>query len=79
MRARTLRLLGLVLGLSAGTAALTAQQTPPPPLVTGQDLINLSLSPGPRFKEILEEVRVAQLEGTIRTHDEAILLVKTLL
>jgi alcohol dehydrogenase (cytochrome c) len=38
MRAKTLLLIGLILGLSAGTAALMGQQTPPPPLVTAQEI-----------------------------------------
>ncbi|MBC7818017.1 MAG: CCA tRNA nucleotidyltransferase [Planctomycetaceae bacterium] len=33
----------------------------PPPLVTGNDLIELGLQPGPRFKQLLDEVRDAQL------------------
>jgi poly(A) polymerase len=37
----------------------------PPPLVTGRDLIQLGLRPGPRFKEILEAIQTEQLEGRI--------------
>lgn len=33
----------------------------PPPLVTGDDLIATGLKPGPQFKQLLEEVRDAQL------------------
>ena len=33
----------------------------PPPLVTGNDLIELGLQPGPRFKQLLDDVRDAQL------------------
>lgn len=37
----------------------------PPPLVTGRDLIDLGMKPGPRFKELLEAVQTEQLEGRI--------------
>jgi len=48
----------------------------PPPLVRGDDLIALGLKPGPRFGEILEAVETSQLEGTLKTRDEAIEWVK---
>ena len=44
----------------------------PPPLITGRDLIALGLKPGPRFKEILEAVQSRQLEGKLRTPEEAL-------
>lgn len=47
----------------------------PPPLLTGNDLIALGLSPGPDFKRLLDLVRDAQLDATIRTRDEALQLV----
>lgn len=43
----------------------------PPPLITGEDLIAAGLTPGPRFKDILEAVRDAQLNGEIKSHEEA--------
>jgi poly(A) polymerase len=46
----------------------------PPPLLTGDDLRAAGLKPGPQFKRILDVVRVAQLEGRIRTKDEALKL-----
>jgi len=48
----------------------------PPPLVRGDDLIALGLKPGPRFSEILEAVETRQLEGSLRTRDEALDWVK---
>jgi poly(A) polymerase len=48
----------------------------PPPLVTGDDLIGLGLKPGPMFGEILEAVETRQLEGMLRTRDEALEWVK---
>jgi poly(A) polymerase len=44
----------------------------PSPLLRGDDLIALGLKPGPKFGEILEAVETRQLEGALRTHDEAI-------
>jgi poly(A) polymerase len=48
----------------------------PPPLVTGDDLIAMGLKPGPRFGEILEAVETRQLEGALRTREEALEWVK---
>jgi poly(A) polymerase len=48
----------------------------PVPLVNGRDLIELGHPPGPRFKEILDFVRDAQLEGRITTREEALALVR---
>ena len=48
----------------------------PAPLITGDDLIALGLKPGPRFKEILEEIETLQLEDKLKTRDEALALVK---
>ncbi len=44
----------------------------PPPLITGRDLIALGLPPNPRFSEILEAVQSRQLEGLLRSRDEAL-------
>ncbi|MCA8996634.1 MAG: CCA tRNA nucleotidyltransferase [Planctomycetaceae bacterium] len=51
-------------------------QIDPPELLTGQDLISQGLKPGKMFKELLEIVRVAQLNEEISTKDEALTLVK---
>ena len=48
----------------------------PAPLVTGNDLIEKGLSPGPRFKEILTRVEDEQLEGRLTTHEEAMNFIK---
>jgi len=52
--------------------ALANEPLIPPPLVTGHDLIALGWKPGPKFKTILEAVQVRQLEGILRTREEAI-------
>jgi poly(A) polymerase len=43
----------------------------PQPLLTGKDLIAMGYTPGPRFKEVLQAVEDAQLEGAITTAEEA--------
>lgn len=44
----------------------------PPPLISGNDLIELGLSPGKEYGLILEKVRDAQLSDLVTTKDEAI-------
>src|SRR5947207_3136237 len=48
----------------------------PPPLVRGDDLIALGLKPGPEFGQILEAAETQQLEGKLRTREEALEWVK---
>ena len=48
----------------------------PPPLVRGDDLIAMGMKPGPRFGEILEAVETRQLEGALKTREEALDWVK---
>ncbi|HXY55430.1 MAG TPA: HD domain-containing protein [Nitrospirota bacterium] len=48
------------------------------PLVTGQDLIELGFKPGPHFREILEDVKERQAEGTLKDRREALSYIKTL-
>ena len=43
----------------------------PEPLLTGKDLIAMGYTPGPRFKEVLQAVEDAQLEGGITTTEDA--------
>lgn len=50
----------------------------PPPLISGNDLIQSGLRPGPRFKELLETVRDAQLNLEVATRGEALALVRRL-
>jgi poly(A) polymerase len=42
------------------------------PLVTGQDLIDRGMKPGPRFKEILEDIKERQAAGTLKDRKEAL-------
>ncbi len=48
----------------------------PAPLITGDDLIALGLAPGPRFKEILSSIEDAQLEGRLKSREEALALLQ---
>ncbi|HMG86512.1 MAG TPA: CCA tRNA nucleotidyltransferase [Terracidiphilus sp.] len=48
----------------------------PAPLITGRELIAAGYTPGPAFKEVLRAVEDAQLEGSIRTQEEALALVR---
>ncbi|HET7103552.1 MAG TPA: CCA tRNA nucleotidyltransferase [Terracidiphilus sp.] len=48
----------------------------PVPLLTGRELIGEGYAPGPRFKQMLHAVEDAQLEGSIRTPEEALRLVR---
>ncbi len=44
----------------------------PKPLVTGRDLVERGLKPGPCFKEILDEIQTEQLENRLATREEAL-------
>ena len=48
----------------------------PAPLLTGRELIVAGYTPGPAFKEILQAVEDAQLEGVIATAEDAMALVR---
>jgi poly(A) polymerase len=48
----------------------------PPRLISGDDLIGLGMAPGPKFKNILDSVEEAQLNGKITTREEAIRFVR---
>ncbi|HMF90585.1 MAG TPA: CCA tRNA nucleotidyltransferase [Candidatus Angelobacter sp.] len=56
--------------------SLPPEQIHPQPLITGDDLIAAGYRPGPQFKELLTAVEDAQLEGSIRTKEEALALVR---
>ena len=62
---------------------LLRQWTPndlnPPPLITGKDLQRRNLPPGPIYKQLLDSVREAQLDGTITTREEALALLERLI
>jgi poly(A) polymerase len=57
-------------------AEIPPEKIRPVALVTGDDLIAAGYEPGPRFREILEAVEDAQLEGRLLSHDTALEFVK---
>jgi poly(A) polymerase len=48
----------------------------PQPLITGRELIASGYPPGARFREMLRAAEDAQLEGTVKTAEEALALVR---
>jgi poly(A) polymerase len=58
-------------------AAIPPEKMRPSPLVSGGDLIAAGYVPGPRFKEILNAVEDAQLEGRLSSSDAALAFVKS--
>ena len=57
-------------------ATLSQEQLKPDPLLTGADLKLLGLVPGPRFKAILSDVEDRQLEGRLRSPQDALAYVR---
>jgi poly(A) polymerase len=57
---------------------LARTQIAPPPLISGEDLIGLGLTPGPLFKRVLDSVYDAQLEGSLGEKAEALRLAKAI-
>jgi hypothetical protein len=48
------------------------------PLVNGHDLIERGLKPGPRFREILDEIKELQAAGTLKDRSQALEYLATL-
>jgi poly(A) polymerase len=57
-------------------AEIPTEKMRPAPLVTGDDLIAAGHAPGPRFREILNAVEDAQLEGRLGSRDAALEFVR---
>jgi poly(A) polymerase len=57
-------------------AEIPPEKIRPSPLLTGDDLIAAGYAPGPRFREILDAVEDAQLEGQLLSHEAAIEFVR---
>lgn len=55
--------------------AATESGIAPPPMLTGDHLVSQGMRPGPRFKQILDAVYDAQLEGRVRNLEQAMELV----
>jgi poly(A) polymerase len=48
----------------------------PPPLVAGDDLLAIGYRPGPELGAVLKEIRKKQIEGVLRTKEEAMRFVR---
>jgi poly(A) polymerase len=57
----------------------TPQELNPPPFINGYDLMELGVKPSPLFKQVLDQVREAQLDGAIHTSEEALVLARRLI
>jgi poly(A) polymerase len=55
---------------------IPAEKIRPTPLITGDDLIAAGHSPGPKFREILNAIEDAQLEGRLASRDAALEFVR---
>jgi hypothetical protein len=55
----------------------SSEQLNPPILISGDDLRGLGIPVGPVYKQLLEQVRDAQLTGLLKTLDEAQAWVRT--
>jgi poly(A) polymerase len=58
-------------------AETPVEEVRPPRLLTGDDLKTLGFHPGPSFREILEALEEAQLNGRISTREDALRLVES--
>jgi poly(A) polymerase len=56
-----------------------AEELDPPPVLTGHDLMRHGIPQGPLYKHLLDAVREAQLDGTVKTLKEALQLVDQLM
>jgi poly(A) polymerase len=57
-------------------ASMTPAEIRPPRLIGGDDLIALGYKPGPRFKAILKDIEDLQLDGALRSRDDALAYVR---
>ena len=67
-----------IVWLQLQLAVLAEQEVGPPPLVTGDDLVAMGLTPGPVFKQILDAVYDAQLEARVCAREDALELAAAL-
>jgi tRNA nucleotidyltransferase (CCA-adding enzyme) len=63
----------------ARVEALGVAQGPPPPLLKGRHVLELGLRPGPRVGRITDLVYELQLDGAVRTLEEAVAAARRLL
>lgn len=65
--------------IAGRVSRIPAAEVAPPPLLTGHDLSALGLPSGPRYKEILDRVYYAQLNGEIREREAALEMARRLM
>ena len=58
-------------------AETPADQVRPPRLISGEDLTRLGLAPGPVFREILQALEDAQLDGRLTSREQALAFVRS--
>ncbi len=58
---------------------LGVEHLPPAPILLGRHLLQLGMKPGPRMGEILKAVYEQQLDGTVTTIEEAIVVARRLI
>jgi poly(A) polymerase len=63
--------LGPVLFCEAKRRELAIEELRPPPLLGGRDVLAMGYEAGPRIGEILRAIEDAQLDGALRTREEA--------
>lgn len=63
-----------IIWLQEQFARLEKEDVAPPPFVTGDDLAGGGFAPGPLFKRVLDAVYDAQLEGRVRSKEEALVM-----
>jgi poly(A) polymerase len=60
-------------------ATTPIEQVRPARLISGDDLREMGIPPGPIYRQILENIEDAELEGRITTSEDAIKMAKQLL
>ena len=58
--------------------SLSASQPVPQPLITGKDLKQLGISPGPVYRDLLQTLHDRQMEGAFTTREEGLKLARQL-
>jgi poly(A) polymerase len=60
-------------------AAIAPDEVSPPPLLSGDDLRDMGMSPGPRLGKVLESIHRAQLNEQITAREEAVAMARELM
>ena len=69
----------LVTAVLADVVTLRESGLAPPPLISGDDLLAIGFTPGPTLGRILHELYDRQLEGDLRTREDAMRAARTVL